>query len=167
MTAQISESLFFDGKKVALLSNPLSDYFDLGGRNPGFQATCTALWRGYVGTWEILNDRLYLIALHGTLESGEEANLETVFPGFPHRVFVHWFSGQLRIPQGKRLKYVHMGYGSTYEQDMLLDLRNGVVVKQDVVVNGIAPDDVQPGYGIAGATSWPARKSANASEGEA
>ena len=35
MTAQISERLIFEGQQVALLSNPLSDYFALGGRDPG------------------------------------------------------------------------------------------------------------------------------------
>lgn len=141
MTAQISERLIFEGHQVALLSNPLSDYFALGGRDPGFQSTSTALWRGYVGTWEVTDDRLYLVALQGLLKSGEEANLASVFPGFEYRVFAHWFSGRLRIPQGKRLAYVHMGYGSTYERDVFLTLEDGVVVAQEVRHNGQAPDD--------------------------
>ena len=163
MTAQISEQVIFEGQKVALLSNPLSDYFNLGGCNPGFQSTSTALWRGYVGTWEILNDRLYLVALIGTLKSGDKADLESVFPGFSDRVFAHWFSGTLRIPQGKRLEYVHMGYGSTYERDVLLSLQNGVVVKQEIRNNGVAAEDAPDGYSIGGMTTWPSRK---ANQGE-
>lgn len=158
MTAQISERLIFEGQQVALLSNPLNGYFELGGRDPGFQSTSTALWRGYVGTWEITGERLYLVALSGLLKSGQEANIESVFPGFPDRVFAHWFSGTLRIPQGKRLAYVHRGYGSSYERDVLLTLQNGVVVAQEVRHNGQAPDDAPEGYSIGGMTSWPARK---------
>jgi hypothetical protein len=93
MTAQFSERLIFEGQQVALLSNPLNDYFALGGRNPGFESTSTALWRGYVGTWEILNDRLYLVELRGTLKSGDEASVASVFPDFSDRVFTHT-SGQ-------------------------------------------------------------------------
>lgn len=158
MTAQISERLIFEGQQVALLSNPLSDYFALGGRDPGFQSTSTALWRGYVGTWEVTDDRLYLVALQGLLKSGAEANLASVFPGFEDRVFAHWFSGRLRIPQGKRLAYVHMGYGSTYERDVFLSLEDGVVVAQEVRINGQAPDDAPEGYSIGAMTTWPARK---------
>ena len=57
----------------------------------------------------------------------EGANLETVFPGYPDRVFAHWYTGTLRVPQGKVLKYVHMGYQSTFESDMLIDVERGVV----------------------------------------
>jgi hypothetical protein len=158
MTAQISERLIFEGQEVALLSNPLNDYFALGGSNPGFESTSTALWRGYVGTWEILNERLYLVELRGTLESGDDASLESVFPGFKDSVFAHWFSGQLRIPQGRRLEYVHMGYASTYERDVLLTLQNGVVLTKEIRLNGEAENDAPEGYSIGAMTTWPARK---------
>jgi hypothetical protein len=158
MTAQFAETLIFEGKAVSLLSNPLTDYFRLGGHDPGFQSTSTALWRGYLGTWEVVNDRLYLIELRGTLESGEEACLGSVFPGFPERVFAHWFSGHLRIPQGKRLEYRHMGYGSKYERDVMLTLKNGVVIGQEVRINGVGHQDVPEGYSIGGMTVWPLRK---------
>jgi len=109
MTAQIAERLRYQGEDVAMCTNPLSDYFAMGGTNPRFESNCTALWRGYVGSWEIIDDRLYLICLNGTLEDGTEASLETIFPGFPDRVFAHWYSGTIRLPQGKQLEYVHMG----------------------------------------------------------
>jgi hypothetical protein len=158
MTAQFAETLIYQGESLSLLSNPLNDYFSLGGHNPGFQSTSTALWRGYLGTWEIVNDRLYLIELRGSLESGEEACLESVFPGFPDRVFAHWFSGKLRIPQGKQLEYVHMGYGSSYERDVFLTLQSGVVVNQVVQHNGVAEKDAPDGYRIGAMTTWPSRK---------
>jgi hypothetical protein len=97
MTAQIAERLNFEGQQVALLTNPLDLYFELGGHNPGFQSTATALWRGYVGSWEVVNDRLYLIELQGELESGQDAELETVFSGYGERVFAHWYSGVIRL----------------------------------------------------------------------
>jgi hypothetical protein len=50
MTAPVAERLIFEGKEHALLSNPMTDYFDLGGHKPDFQATSSATWRGYVGS---------------------------------------------------------------------------------------------------------------------
>ena len=113
----------------------------MGGTRPPFTANCTALWRGYVGSWEIVDDRLYLVGIKGELEGGAEASLTSVFPDFPQRVFAHWFSGTIRIPQGKRLKYVHMGYGSTYERDLLLDVDRGVLVTSRIRRNGTAELD--------------------------
>jgi hypothetical protein len=84
--------------------------------------------------------------------------MESVFPGFTDRVFAHWFSGRLRIPQGKRLEYVHMGYASTYERDVLLTLQNGVVVAKEVRVNGQAEGEAPEGYSIGAMTTWSARK---------
>lgn len=141
MTAQIPEKLLFEGEKYAMCTNPLDDYCALGGELPRFASNCTALWRGYLGTWEIINDRLYLVKLHGELESGQDADLETLFPGYGERVFAHWYSGVIRLPQGKMLEYVHMGYGSTYERDQLLDFERGVLVARQVKVNKVVEDE--------------------------
>lgn len=157
MTAQISERLVYEGQTLSLLSNPLTSYFAKGGHSPDFAVTSTALRRGYVGTWEVLGDRLYLVKLEGTLKSGEEANLETVFPGFPDRVFAHWFTGQLRVPRGKQLKYVHQGYASTFEQDLLLDVQDGVLVGSEIRHNGVAQPDAPNGYGVNAMVTFPVR----------
>ena len=48
MTAQIAEKLRYQGEDVAMCTNPLSDYFAMGGTNPRFESNCTALWRGCI-----------------------------------------------------------------------------------------------------------------------
>ena len=153
MTAQFAEVLIYEGEHLSMCSNPLEEYFSRGGMRPEFRSTSTALWRGYVGTWKIIDGRFYLIKLDGELEDGRDVDLSTVFPEFPTRVFAHWYSGKIRIPQGKRIEYVHMGYGSTYEKDILLDIENGVVVKIDIRINGTVEDENAPeGYGVAALT---------------
>jgi hypothetical protein len=159
MTAQIAEKLLYQGEQVAMCTNPLGDYFAMGGFNPRFESMSTALWRGYVGGWEIVEDRLYLVSLDGTLEDGTDATLETVFPGFPERVFAHWYSGTVRIPQGKQLEYVHMGYASKFEQDLLLEIERGVVVATRVRQNGVAESDHAPeGYSVGAMTVFPSKR---------
>ncbi len=148
MTAQIAEKLYYDGDEHSMTTNPLGDYFYYAGIKPDFADTCTALWRGYVGTWEIIENRLYLIDLRGTLNDGSEATLATFFPEFPERVFAHWYTGTIRLPQGKLLKYVHMGYGSTYERDIMLSVEKGVIVDTAVRLNGTADDNAPKGYGV-------------------
>ena len=153
MTAQFSERLHYNGKDLSMCTNPLSDYFAMGGVNPGFEFTCTALWRGYVGSWEIVDGRLYLIGISGTLKGGEEAALITMFPDFPDRVFAHWYSGTIRVPLGKELEYVHMGYGSTFERDLLMDMERGIVKNTRVRHNGKAESaTVTEGYEVGAMT---------------
>lgn len=155
MTAQISEQLLYLGEKHSLCDEPLAMYFELGGNKPDFESPSSALWRGYIGSWEIVGDRLYIVGLVGHLKGGIKANLATVFPNYPDRVFAHWFSGKVRLPQGKQLKYVHMGYGSVYERDIFLHFENGILAKSEVVENGKAINPRAPdGYGVGAWTKF-------------
>lgn len=57
MTAQVQETIVIDGIPVALLTNPLDDFLERFLDGPRFESTSTALWRGYIGTWELTNSR--------------------------------------------------------------------------------------------------------------
>ncbi len=156
MTAQIAERLLYQGETVSMCTTPLSSYFAMGGVAPEFESSCTALWRGYVGSWEIAESRLYLVGLSGLFEDEAQMSLATIFPEFPERVFAHWYSGTIRIPQGKLLEYVHMGYGSTYERDLFLDVERGVVVTTRERQNGVAEAECAPeGYEVGAMTVLP------------
>ena len=135
MTAQVSERLYLDGQRVRLCELPLNDYFALTGVAPKFRAETSACWRGYVGVWEITDSRLYLIGIGGTYEDGAPITLESLFPGFAERVFAHWYSGTLRVPQGELVKYAHMGWASTFERDLLIDVEDGRVTGMRVQNN--------------------------------
>ena len=104
MTAQVSERLIYGGKEIPLFTNPLSLYLKNTGTR--FESPHTANWRGYVGTWEILEcegvERLYLVDLYAHKTYEEILSLSDVFPGHD-KVFAHWFTGELRCPQGAQL----------------------------------------------------------------
>lgn len=160
MTAQIGERLRYQGEDVVMCTEPLADYFAMGGRKPEFQFNCTALWRGYVGWWEIVAGRLYLAKLTGTLVDGSDTSLEAVFPGYPKRVFAHWYTGTIRIPRGQRLHYRHMGYGSVYERDEMLAFEQGVMSCTWAQHNGQAMpgDSKSQGYAAGSMTHFPAAR---------
>ena len=157
MTAQFSENLLYQGEELDLCAEPLGPFLEFSGSTLKFHATCTALWRGYVGTWSVENDRLYLVKLYGSVEvDGEEreVDLGALFPDYPDGVFAHWFTGELRCPSGALLNYVHGGYGSTYEKDLFLRVQRGVVLEERVVVNGRAKPDATPKHMLAGKTTF-------------
>jgi hypothetical protein len=98
----------------------------------------STVWRGYIGRWEIVNNRLYMLGLAGQLEDGSEASLETVFPGFAERVFAHWYSGTVLIPRGEPIRYLLGGHVKIYEQDLFLTFDRGVLSRSWIRENGTA-----------------------------
>ena len=66
--------------------------------------------------------------MNATYTDGTDVTLESLFPGFTDRVFAHWYTGVINIPQGEMTEYRHMGYASRYERDLFLAIENGIVV---------------------------------------
>jgi hypothetical protein len=141
LTAQFPERLTYRGEKMDMYTEPLREYLAKSGAKLRFQANSSALWRGYMGRWEIVDGQLYLIGLEGALENGAKASLSTVFPNASDRVLAHWYSGTLRIPKGTQLKYIHMGYGSIFEYDLFLEVLQGHLVATRLHRNEVTDPD--------------------------
>lgn len=84
----------------------------------------TACWRRYLGTWMVQDGRFYLADIIGRYKLvGDQP------------VLANWFTGVLRIPKGELLQYVHMGFGSVYEQEIHIKVEHGIVTAQRVIDN--------------------------------
>ncbi|MFC1824837.1 hypothetical protein ACFL9T_19180 [Thermodesulfobacteriota bacterium] len=138
-TAQFGDRLIYKGETVSIFSNPLESFFNEKNPRPNrlFRASCSACWRGYVATWKIEDETLYLIKLvQGTCGSdAKEIQISRVFPERNAPVKATWFTGTLRVPRGKRLSYVHMGYGSIFEKDLYLTFEKGKLTGEHLVDN--------------------------------
>jgi len=132
MTAQVHEKIRYQGKRMGLVSIPhfpsghprikilTDEEYGLGIFDKSIGST--ACWRGYIGSWSIRRGKLYLTKLEGRFKLiGKEA------------IFANWFTGELHIPKGRMLDYVHMGFDSVYEQEIILTLELGVVINTDTV----------------------------------
>lgn len=141
MTAQFPDVIIYRNEQFGLCSNPLEAYFAQEKRKSPFVSTSTANWRGYIATWEIENDSLWLIHLQGSVASSDSENrtapagLEAVFPGQTGKTEATWFTGDLRVTIGEQLRYVHMGYGSVYESDLMLTIWRGRLVMEELFDN--------------------------------
>jgi len=120
MTEQVLEKIIYAGKNERLLGTPLESYFELIESNIYFKHYASNCWRGYVGEWDVIDGRVYLIGFKARLNSGKQINLEDIFPNFSERVFAHWITGALRIPQGKWVNY-------RYERVINLHVKAGVI----------------------------------------
>ena len=130
MTAQVPESLNFDGEKLPMTATPLGVVSGKLHKAIHLKQNSTALWRGYVGSWELTDKKLYLVGISAELsEEDRPCRLDDFFPGYPDRVFAHWVNQTLTVPRGRELRYVHMGFGSIYEYSLNLKIRKGLLVE--------------------------------------
>ncbi len=133
MTAQVEENLILNGKNALMafcpplpandpriieLKEDEIDY-DLNGGT----VFSTACWRGYIGSWEIKNNKFYLIKIEGRLQLKESP------------IFADWFTGTLRVPQGKKLNYIHMGFATVFEQELHIKIEKGEVKRSRIIDN--------------------------------
>lgn len=104
-------------------SNP--DAFKRTGSDQDDEASLlssTACWRGYEGTWAIKGDRFYLVGVRGRYSLIGDAPL-----------LADWFTGEIRVSEGKMLAYVHQGFGSASEREIYTKIENGIVVTSRVI----------------------------------
>jgi hypothetical protein len=142
-TAQIGETIIIDGKAERMTIEPLGDYLNnpenfARYRKYAKPAACTGLWRGYVGEWEIKEQKLYLNKLStGSCSAKDRSSLplNKLFPNQPQPVLATWYSGVLIMPRGELVQYVHMGYESRFERYLIMDIQKGVVVKQETLTD--------------------------------
>jgi len=98
VTDQVHETLIYKGERVAIREEPLGQYFDITGVEPPRDWISTACWRGYEGTWQVIDDRLYLTDINWVSDTAP-SSLTSLFPGFEEAVFAHWFTGTIRISE--------------------------------------------------------------------
>ncbi len=103
------------------------------------KARSTALWRGYVATFEIVDQTLRVRDVQIQEWDGTGKDYKTKWVSILAKAFpagtartLDWFTGFLILPDGKLQEYVHMGYASTYERYRLLFVRAGRVTADRV-----------------------------------
>jgi len=133
-TAQAPDKIIFNGKEYRLHSNPLEEYFQkFPEKKPKSGIMSSGLWRGYVATFEIAENALFLKDVeimfdknpdNKSFERGWKSVLSEVVPN-NKKLKIDWFTGLLVLPVGGVVNYVQMGYGSTYENYILLEIEKG------------------------------------------
>ena len=137
-TAQYPDMIFYNGKEYFLHNNPLESYFEkYPNKKPQSGMISSALWRGYIATFEIKNNQLLLkdieIQVYDTSNEKEYklTQVSVINKVFPNNeiVKIDWMTGLLVLPYGKIVNYVHMGYASTYENYILLEINKGNLIQ--------------------------------------
>lgn len=133
MTTQIAETCIYQGIHYSMpgcISLPTSDgrVKELSGDaleeavNNSDDWLSTACWRQYIGTWEVIENRLFLIKLEGKYTISDGGS-----------VFADWFSDTLCLPHGELLDYnIEIGY-VRYAEELRLTFDKGVLINTVIV----------------------------------
>ena len=158
-TAQLGDILIWNGDTLKLFSNPLelrADYDSIITQilNKIERATyseieddeeeresiiSTACWRGYRAEWIVINDSIFLNNIYHCFNKNIEVALTDIFPNVcvNQKLFASWITGNLYLPQGECIQYIHLGYQSIYEQETVLEVENGLLKNYEVFHNRI------------------------------
>jgi len=137
MAAQLPDKILLNGAFQHLYSNPLEHYWiRMDKKRPLFYPLPNCK-RGYVASWEVRDSQLFLRDIDGNYERttfffGKESarfGIKILFPKSGNRLIkANWFSGKLRVPQGKMTIYDE-DYGSRFEQEIIITVEKGNIVK--------------------------------------
>jgi len=139
-TVQVPDVIIIDGKNETLDTNPLAPYLSAYPNViPKSDNPTADNWRGYVATWEILDGKLVLRKIDVAFRNPKAPPNEDarIIKNVIHKIFpdsrypaATWYSGALVIPRGKLVRYVHLGYGATYERYTIVTVNQGVVSRK-------------------------------------
>ena len=132
LTHQLHENMIYEGKDVSMFSFPgfpedhprIIELTDKQIWKKGeARRVSSACWRGYIGSWEIKDGKLYLLKLERDYE------LEGNEP-----LFADWVSEELRIIVEPSFEGLRAGPGG--EKIILVKMKNGIVQEREILKPG-------------------------------
>ena len=125
MTTQVDEHILIDGKEYPLINVPsLPEDSSIIQHKKGLTSKWSNCWRGFQGTWEIKDDKLYLIEF-----SSDSYELLCKLP-----ILADWIKGEIKVATGD-IKETTSWAIETYETEMHLTIEDGLVVKTKNIKN--------------------------------
>lgn len=146
MTRQLLENFIHStGEALEMSSFPLEVYLRKKAKDFKMQVTCTNLWRCYLGTWQIKENRLYLVGFEAyRTVDGEEIKLglSDLFPGQTESVFAEWFTGELTCPMGEAIPPYSMIL-TRREKTLCFEIKSGVLASEKLINNVVTTVNLQ------------------------
>lgn len=135
MAAQLPDRIIYNLEYYNLCTNPLETYWTTRRKKRPRLVAREDCTRGYIATWEIRENQLFLYELEGAIrkvfsfwgEPTTKFTLRKLFGRSRPRVKAEWFSGKLRIPIGPMILFVDNAYDSRYEKEIIITIAEGDV----------------------------------------
>jgi len=150
-TGQACDIIYIDGQRWLLMGRPVDAdsvlYHSLQARLPKETVESTDNWDGFIGHWSLVGQHLILDSVTVDVDrDGKEVEI-ALHDKIMRRVFkkyyagghieASWFTGKLRLGQGREIYYEHMAWVRNYERERLLTVENGIVINDQIFDNHI------------------------------
>ena len=96
MPQQTPEILIYNEKKLSFQEEPLAPYLEFHEIDDRFLSYSSENERGYIGVWEIIDNKLYLTDLKGFNQKMKLIGMIDIFLD-PENIFAGWYSGEINI----------------------------------------------------------------------
>jgi hypothetical protein len=138
-TGQFFDILIWNGNEYRITANyPMQDYFNKYPEKQPF-ATSSALQRGYIATFEIIENEIWVIdikklesrfeIINGSVHFEYTSIISECLNG-KDRMKVDWYNGFIIIPQGKIIGYEEVGYEASFENYIIIEIQNGKFLRE-------------------------------------
>lgn len=142
-TAQIPDFLISGKDTLSIHSNPLDEYFKIKPIPKNLLTSfSSANWRGYIAYFKFINDELVVENIYKRISykdnNENKIKLISIYKdvfGDTQNFKCTFFNGLLTCPFGNIVEYVHMGYASSYENYKLIEINNGLKIKEKDLTN--------------------------------
>jgi len=139
MTVQIKDQLIFNGKRHYIKENLLIPYLAGLDGKPKFFPFSSDCWRGYYCTWELIEDKLFLVDFVAGMSNSEDrtfwkAGKEILFP-HQNRVFASWYTGEIQVPKVNSNDLDTASEELGQFKEVILEFKEGYIVGQKEVSN--------------------------------
>ena len=150
-TGQDGDVIYINGERLQLLGKPIcldsTLYHTLKDKLPSSRPKVTSNWDGFTAYWSINNDKLYLDSVRCEAYDpnvkalvGESIPSETLYRIFnrysaSNQITASWVSGKFRVAKGEVIYYQHTGFERYYEEETILNIKNGEVIEMNAYHN--------------------------------
>jgi hypothetical protein len=127
MSAQVLDQILINGSSYPIYSSPLDVYLKQNGIT--LFSLNQQYSRGYVASWKIEGNNLWLIEFIGeNILEQITYSMTDLFPDAIKGVFASWFTGNIRVPFGKQIGFTLSWTGAIYESETSIIVKDGVIV---------------------------------------
>ena len=131
-TEQESDIIIINGVKYSYIINdpyPMELYFnEFPEKRPPM--IWTSLWRGYIATFEIIENELWVIKIEKHNDSHERIDITRESMNGNDKMKIDWFNGILLLPHGNRVERA-LGFDSIiFEYYKIIEIQNGNLIRE-------------------------------------
>lgn len=147
-TPQILDMLVMGKDTFFLYTSPLAEISNLIAKDSSFinkRVYTTANKRGFVASWELIGEQIYLTKISDLRNGKLEANLQTIFETkeYQPKIKATWINEEIIAHSKYALHGYLIGLSDVYEKEIILKVKSGKVLATEHLNNDWArtPND--------------------------